>query len=146
MVSKVNSQTKPRSRFRSRNKLSIKEIFMWLIIIVLFVGMLKVTTLLAKTYQENQHPDSEVYGVWQEKDVAPYAAEQLIFTQDGVVFEGGVIDTNFYFDGKYLEYQHGDTLRRFKFLNKDLTEMKMLLSSGYQPVFQMSEKFQNNIR
>lgn len=146
MVSKVSNRTTPRSRTKLRNKLSLKEILMWLVIIVLFVGMLKVTTLLAKTYQKSQHPDSKVYGVWQEKDVAPYAAEQFILTQDGVIFEGGVIDTHFDFDGKYLEYQHGDTRRRFKFLNKDLTEMKMQLSTGYQPVFQLSEKFQNNIR
>lgn len=113
-----------------------------IIIGALFVAIsaLIVASQLYEVYLEKTYPKSKIYGVWVEQDVADYSRESFMLSAAGVTVNGGVIDTEFEWDGSYLEYQMGENTRRFKVLNEQFTKFQLVSQPYYQPVYRLSEK------
>ncbi|MGF1908831.1 DUF2850 domain-containing protein [Vibrio kasasachensis] len=111
------------------------EVSVWLGVIVGTYIIIQCAVLLHGKYQQMAHPESLIYGTWMEKDVAHYQADRLLVNQSGIIIEGGVVDTDFQFDGDYLVYQHGNQERRFKFEFENWNEMTLEVDGAYQPVF-----------
>ncbi|MBD1564996.1 DUF2850 domain-containing protein [Vibrio sp. S12_S33] len=91
-------------------------------------------------------PKEQVYGIWVEQNVAPYAAKHIELGKQGVMSDGRVLATSFDFDGRYIEYQIGDEHYRYKMLNERYSEMKLVSSEHYNPTFQLSGKHKKNLR
>lgn len=117
-----------------------------LLLIAAVAAVVALSIPLYHYYLSVAFPKSNVYGTWVEKDVALYAAEKFTLGGNGVSINGRVVDTDYSFDGSYVEYRVGDSVRRFQVLNESFTEMKLISQSHYQPVFRLSEKVKNNIR
>jgi len=47
-------------------------------------------------------PKSLIYGKWIEQEVAPYAREEFIVSERGIIVQGSTVATDFEFDGKTL--------------------------------------------
>ncbi|WP_114766401.1 DUF2850 domain-containing protein [Vibrio rhodolitus] len=97
--------------------------------------MIQGGVMLYQQYQQVTHPKSLIYGTWVEYDVAPYRADRLVISAAGITIDGGVVDTDFQFDGEFLTYQHGSQERRFKFQYENWNEMTLQTDNAYQPVF-----------
>ncbi|MHA2848802.1 DUF2850 domain-containing protein [Vibrio harveyi] len=82
-------------------------------------------------------PKSTVYGKWVEQDVAPYAREEFILSERGVMVRGSTVATDFEFDGDSLSYKVGSTVRTFKFVGQHYAEMKLDANAHYLPVFHL---------
>ena len=90
---------------------------------------------LVKTF-----PKSELYGRWVEQDVAIYAANEFVLNGDGVsIGGGGVVATQFHWDGTYLKFNVGGKEHRFQAHNEAFTEMKQISESNYQPIYRIRE-------
>ncbi|UPQ87408.1 DUF2850 domain-containing protein [Vibrio sinaloensis] len=124
----------------SRRKLKLVERVM--VIGTLFVAIcaLILASQLYEAYLEKAYPKSKLYGTWVEQDVADYSRESFMLSAAGVTVNGGVIDTEFEWDGSYLEYQMGEKTRRFKVLNEQFTQFQLVSQPHYQPVYRLSEK------
>ena len=111
---------------------------------------LMITLVLARPlydlYLSVAYPKTPLHGTWVEQGVAGYSAHSFTLSAKGVKMNGRFVGTEFSFDGKYVEYQVGNAVRRFKMLNTDYTEMKLISANHYQPVYRLSEKFKNNMR
>lgn len=110
------------------------------------VGFVLVANVFYQRYLEQTYPKSDLYGTWVEQDVAGYATEEIVLGRAGVSINGGVVDTDYRFDGTHLEYQFGDETRRYKMLNSEFTEMKLVSEPHYQPIFRLTVKYKSNIR
>ncbi|WP_162062540.1 DUF2850 domain-containing protein [Vibrio taketomensis] len=124
------SQSQPYSKKRKG-----LEALAWLGAIVTTYFIFQGCVLLHEKYQRFTHPNSLIYGVWIEHDVASYQAERIVINEHGVIVNGGVVDTDFEFDGDYLVYQHGTQERRFKFQYENWDQMTLQTQFGYKPVF-----------
>ncbi|AMF97290.1 MULTISPECIES: DUF2850 domain-containing protein [Vibrio] len=82
-------------------------------------------------------PKSTVYGKWVEQDVAPYAREEFILSERGVMVRGSTVATDFEFDGDSLSYKVGSTVRTFEFVGQHYAEMKLDANAHYLPVFHL---------
>ncbi|EPO5778664.1 DUF2850 domain-containing protein [Vibrio harveyi] len=82
-------------------------------------------------------PKSTVYGKWVEQDVAPYAREEFILSERGVMVRGSTVATDFEFDGDSLSYKVGSTVRTFEFVGQHYAEMKLDANVHYLPVFHL---------
>ncbi|AIV06505.1 N-acetylglutamate synthase [Vibrio harveyi] len=82
-------------------------------------------------------PKSTVYGKWVEQDVAPYAREEFILSERGVMVRGSTVATDFEFDGDSLSYKVGSTVRTFEFVGQHYVEMKLDANAHYLPVFHL---------
>lgn len=132
----VNSNSRQEKRaglLAFQSKWSIASI--WLVVLASTYFIIQGAIVLSDKYQRISHPHSLIYGVWIESDVAPYRAERLEINSSGIVFEGGIVATEYDFDGDYLVYQHGTEQRRFKFQNQNWNEMRLLTGNAYQPIF-----------
>ncbi|WP_194437939.1 DUF2850 domain-containing protein [Vibrio fluminensis] len=131
---KNNSGQEKRQGFVSyHNKWIVTSV--WLVAIMSTYFIIQAAVTLSERYQKISYPESLIYGVWIESEVAPYRAERLEINAVGIVFDGAVVATEFEFDGEFLVYQHGTQKRRFKFQNHNWNEMKQLTDSTYQPIF-----------
>ncbi|MFM2589082.1 DUF2850 domain-containing protein [Vibrio sp. TBV020] len=90
-------------------------------------------------YLSVTYPKSNVYGTWVEQDVASYAASEFVLSPTGVTIDGGIVATQYHWDGTYLEYSVGEEVRRFMVLNEKFTEMRQISEPHYQPVFRVRE-------
>lgn len=117
-----------------------------LLSVIVAGAFLIVASMLYDQYLEKTYPKSDLYGTWVEQDVAGYATEKFVLGQAGVSINGGIVDTDYSFNGSYLEYQFGDETRRYKMLNSDFTEMKLVSEPHYQPTFRLVVKYKSNIR
>ncbi|EGU49358.1 hypothetical protein VII00023_09990 [Vibrio ichthyoenteri ATCC 700023] len=90
---------------------------------------------LNSKYQQVSHPPSLIYGTWVEDNVAPYLAETIVINQSGVTVNGGVVGTQFSFDGNTFRYQHGSQQRVFHFDFGNFNSMKLDTDVAYQPVY-----------
>ncbi len=117
--------------------LAIFAIVITLVVVSMFSG-------LSERISQAFNPNSSVYGVWIEQNVAPYAAEKIILNKHGVTVKGRVVATQFRFDGSELSYQFGNQTLRYKMKDNHNTEMKLISEPYYQPVFQLSGKHKND--
>ncbi|MGX1924274.1 DUF2850 domain-containing protein [Vibrio sp. NH-7] len=130
----------------SSYKKKIVERTIQLLFIAVFAAVVALSIPLYQHYLSVTFPKSSVFGTWIEQDVALYSAEEFTLGPNGVSINGGIVDTAFSFDGQFVEYRVGDSVRRYKMLNESFSEMKLVSQAHYQPVFRLSEKFKNNIR
>ena len=132
-VKKNNLSEKGKGRFSFKNKWMTVVISVGALISAYLVVMGSIG--LYSKYQQVIHPQSLVYGTWVESEVAPYMAEHIVISQSGVSIDGGVVDTQFRFDGQILSYQHGSLERRFTFGQDRWDEMTLETAESYHPVF-----------
>ncbi|WGY46172.1 DUF2850 domain-containing protein [Vibrio sp. ABG19] len=85
-----------------------------------------------------QPPKSTLYGVWKEKDVAPYLAQTIEIRPDVVLMDGRVVTTRYDYDGHSLRYRVGGQAYLFQMRNEEHTEMRLASSAHYNPTFQLS--------
>lgn len=114
--------------------------------VIAAVGAVMLASRLYDIYLEKTYPKSGVYGTWVEQNVAAYAADEFILSPSGVTIKGRVVNTQYSWDGSFLEYRIGDKERKFRALNQQFTELQLISETHYQPVYRLSEKFKNNIR
>ncbi|MDN3610808.1 DUF2850 domain-containing protein [Vibrio ostreicida] len=127
-----------------KNKIIERGLLM--LAVTLVIALLVVSKVLYDIYQDGQHPNSMVYGTWVEQNVAPYSADRFVLGEKGVIIDSGIVDTQFTFNGDHVEFNVGDEKRRYKLLNQQFTEMRMISSLEYQPVYRLLEKYKNNLR
>lgn len=80
-----------------------------------------------------------IYGTWVEQFVPSYTASTMNISQHGVSFGRGFVTTQLNFDGDYLEFYRGKQLWRFKVLNDEYTEMRLMNESNYQPIYRIQQ-------
>ncbi|MFB9214721.1 DUF2850 domain-containing protein [Vibrio sinaloensis] len=130
----------------SSNKKRVIERTLQLLFLAALAVVIALTIPLYNYYLSVTFPKSNVYGTWVEQNVASYSAEEFVLGPSGVSINGGIVDTEYSFDGAFVEYRVGESVRRFQVLNENFTEMKLISQPHYQPVYRLSEKFKNNIR
>ncbi|ARC94123.1 hypothetical protein B6A42_21010 [Vibrio coralliilyticus] len=81
-----------------------------------------------------------IYGTWVEQFVPSYTASTMNINQHGVSFGRGFVTTQLHFDGNYLEFHRGKQLWRFKMLNDEYTEMRLMNGSNYQPIYRIQKQ------
>ncbi|CAH1571707.1 DUF2850 domain-containing protein [Vibrio rotiferianus] len=91
-------------------------------------------------------PKSLIYGKWIEQEVAPYAREEFIVSERGIIVQGSTVATDFEFDGKTFSYKVGSKVREFDFVGQNHTEMKLDSNAHYLPVFRLEGKSDLSLR
>ncbi|MGR5210319.1 DUF2850 domain-containing protein [Vibrio rotiferianus] len=91
-------------------------------------------------------PKSLIYGKWIEQEVAPYAREEFIVSERGIIVQGSTVATDFEFDGKTFSYKVGSKIREFEFIGQNHTEMKLDSNAHYLPVFRLEGKSDLSLR
>lgn len=89
---------------------------------------------------------SDIYGVWVEQNVAPYAAQRITIQSDAIIIDGRMVTTLYTFDGRHLSFQVGDQTMQYRMMNDEHTEMRLVSSAHYNPTFYLSGKHQKNLR
>ncbi|NRB66178.1 MAG: DUF2850 domain-containing protein [Vibrio sp.] len=62
---------------------------------------------------EHQKARQELLGVWEEANVATYAANTLHVAEEGIYWNEDLISTHFAFDGETLEFNLGNNQQRY---------------------------------
>ncbi|NOJ22698.1 DUF2850 domain-containing protein [Vibrio coralliilyticus] len=62
---------------------------------------------------EHQQARQELLGVWEESNVATYAANTLHVAEEGIYWNEDLISTHFAFDGETLEFNLGSSEQRY---------------------------------
>ena len=89
---------------------------------------------------------SIIYGKWVEQEVAPYAREVFELSERGVTVNGSTVATDFDFDGDASSYKFGSSVRRFRFIGQQHTEMKLDANVHYLPIFRLERSFDSTLR
>ncbi|RBM49502.1 hypothetical protein DLR65_09005 [Vibrio tarriae] len=117
-----------------------------LLLLIAILGSSYVFMLYSNLFgrlQEQWFPKSELYGIWIEQDVAPYAAQKITIGSQGIVLNGRLVTTHFNYDGARLEFTVNGQPYQFEIM-LEKKQMKQRSSANYQPVYQLSEKVKNN--
>ncbi|ELE8119809.1 DUF2850 domain-containing protein [Vibrio fluvialis] len=131
---------------RLRKRKAIERMLLSIALVGTIIVIVMVSNVFGRVADLFLPPISDVYGLWVEQNVAPYAAQKIELEAKGVVIEGRVVTTSFDFNGRYLEYRIGDQEYRYKMLNEENTEMTLISPAHYNPTFQLSGKHQKNLR
>ena len=118
------------------------------LIVLALVGSLAVLGLyqdLYDRYQSHANPKQAVYGVWYERDAAPFARDSFELTPDKVVIDNRVVATDFELTRDELSFYVGPTSYRYHILNEAKTELRQLSPTHYNPIFVLSGKHKNNL-
>ncbi len=129
---------------KSKNNTSLSKERLLLLLAIL--GTSYVLMLYSNIFgrlQEQWFPKSELYGIWVEQNVAPYAAQKITIGTQGIVLNGRLVTTHFNYDGARLEFTVNDQPYQFEIM-LEKKQMKQRSSANYQPVYQLSEKVKNN--
>ncbi|MDN3609554.1 DUF2850 domain-containing protein [Vibrio ostreicida] len=85
--------------------------------VLIFVGVLAfaligvgINSIL--TYQK-ESAQQELYGLWQESDVASYSANTLHVTDEGIYWNEDLVSTRYDFDGEILKFSLGNKQQQF---------------------------------
>ncbi|EMB51569.1 N-acetylglutamate synthase [Vibrio mimicus] len=117
-----------------------------LLLLIALLGTVYVFMLYSNIFgrlQDQWFPKSELYGLWIEQNVAPYTAQKITISSQGVVMNGRLVTTHFEYNGNLLEFMVNDQKYEFDIqLEKKI--MKQHSSSNYQAVYQLSENVKNN--
>ncbi|MFC5078378.1 hypothetical protein VTH8203_04128 [Vibrio thalassae] len=118
------------------------------LIILSLVGSLAVLGLyqdLYDRYQSHANPKQAMYGVWYERDAAPFARDWFELTPDKVIIDNRVVATEFKLSRDELTFYVGPTLYRYHVVNEAKTELRQLSPAHYHPIFVLSGKHKNNL-
>ena len=142
VVSDVGGKAIPETSVRPNKWLE------YTLVLLALVGSMAVFGLykdLFGRYQSHANPKSAVYGVWLEKDVAPFARDSFELAADRVLIDNRVVSTRFDLSRSELSFYVGSVEYRYQFLNEAKTEVRQLSPSHYNPVFVLSGKHKNNL-
>ncbi|EMK6937372.1 DUF2850 domain-containing protein [Vibrio cholerae] len=131
------------AKTESKSKALSKERLLLLLAILGTSYVLMLYSNLFGRLQEQWFPKSELYGIWIEQDVAPYAAQKITIGTQGIVLNGRLVTTHFNYDGARLEFMVNGLPYQFEIM-LEKKQMKQRSSANYQPVYQLSEKVKNN--
>lgn len=87
-----------------------------------------------------------LYGMWVEQNVAPYAATTIDIWPKAIVVQGHTVATQYRFNGDILSFNAGGREHRYRMLNDENTEMRLISAAHYNPTFRLSKKFKNDLR
>ncbi|EPO2941404.1 DUF2850 domain-containing protein [Vibrio cholerae] len=131
------------AKTESKSKALSKERLLLLIAILGTSYVLMLYSNIFGRLQEQWFPKSELYGIWVEQNVAPYAAQKITISTQGIVLNGRLVTTHFNYDGARLEFTVNGQPYQFEIM-LEKKQMKQRSSANYQPVYQLSEKVKNN--
>ncbi|ASK54641.1 hypothetical protein CEQ48_07420 [Vibrio tarriae] len=131
------------AKTESKSKALSKERLLLLIAILGSSYVFMLYSNLFGRLQEQWFPKSELYGIWIEQNVAPYAAQKITIGSQGIVLNGRLVTTHFNYDGARLEFTVNGQPYQFEIM-LEKKQMKQRSSANYQPVYQLSEKVKNN--
>ncbi|CAB1257648.1 N-acetylglutamate synthase [Vibrio cholerae] len=131
------------AKTESKSKALSKERLLLLLAILGTSYVLMLYSNIFGRLQEQWFPKSELYGIWVEQNVAPYAAQKITISTQGIVLNGRLVTTHFNYDGARLEFTVNGQPYQFEIM-QEKKQMKQRSSANYQPVYQLSEKVKNN--
>ncbi|ENM3765555.1 DUF2850 domain-containing protein [Vibrio cholerae] len=131
------------AKTESKSKALSKERLLLLLAILGTSYVLMLYSNIFGRLQEQWFPKSELYGIWVEQNVAPYAAQKITICTQGIVLNGRLVTTHFNYDGARLEFTVNGQPYQFEIM-LEKKQMKQRSSANYQPVYQLSEKVKNN--
>ncbi|TQQ66590.1 DUF2850 domain-containing protein [Vibrio cholerae] len=131
------------AKTESKSKALSKERLLLLLAILGTSYVLMLYSNIFGRLQEQWFPKSELYGIWVEQNVAPYAAQKITIGTQGIVLNGRLVTTHFNYDGARLEFTVNRLPYQFEIM-LEKKQMKQRSSANYQPVYQLSEKVKNN--
>ncbi|EGQ8121276.1 DUF2850 domain-containing protein [Vibrio cholerae] len=131
------------AKTESKSKALSKERLLLLLAILGTSYVLMLYSNIFGRLQEQWFPKSELYGIWVEQNVAPYAAQKITISTQGIVLNGRLVTTHFNYDGARLEFTVNGQPYQFEIM-LEKKQMKQRSSANYQPVYQLSEKVKNN--
>ncbi len=124
-------------------KVSKRKLLERILLLIFVVGCIVATFLYSNVFERTKamlSPKEQIYGVWVEENVADYAARKIEVSPKGISMGGRVYTTQFEFDGINLEFQIAGQDYKYKVINREKTELKLVTDSYYKPVFHLSEK------
>ncbi|CAH0526737.1 hypothetical protein VHP8226_02109 [Vibrio hippocampi] len=101
---------------------------------------------LYQRYQLHQNPASSVYGTWKETNVAPFAQDYFVLSEDGVMMDNRIVTTKFSLDNDMISFEVGGLLHQYKVLNQSKSEIRQLAPKHYQPIYELVGKHKQNLR
>lgn len=131
------------AKTESKSKALSKERLLLLLAILGTSYVLMLYSNIFGRLQEQWFPKSELYGIWVEQNVAPYAAQKITIGTQGIVLNGRLVTTHFNYDGARLEFTVNGQPYQFEIM-LEKKQMKQRSSANYQAVYQLSEKVKNN--
>ncbi|MEK6166259.1 DUF2850 domain-containing protein [Vibrio cholerae] len=131
------------AKTESKSKALSKERLLLLLAILGTSYVLMLYSNIFGRLQEQWFPKSELYGIWVEQNVAPYAAQKITIGTQGIVLNGRLVTTHFNYDGARLEFTVNGQPYQFEIM-LEKKQMKQRSSANYQSVYQLSEKVKNN--
>ncbi|MGO1296923.1 MAG: DUF2850 domain-containing protein [Vibrio sp.] len=118
-------------------------------IVFALIGTIVVGSGYVYLYLQARHvftSQEQLYGMWVEQDVAPYAASTINIRSGTIMMQGHTVATQFRFNGEVLSFNAGGSEYRYRMLNDDHTQMRLISSANYNPTFRLSKKFKNDLR
>ncbi|USD59759.1 DUF2850 domain-containing protein [Vibrio sp. SCSIO 43140] len=143
IVSGVNVNVAQKSAVKPNKWLERTLILLALVGTFAVVGLYQ--DLFGRVHQQI-NPKAAVYGLWQEKDVAPFARESFELGENRVVINNRVVATSFEISSSELWFNVGVTEYRYQFLDRNKTEIRQLSPAHYKPTFVLSGKHKKDLR
>ncbi|MCG3765973.1 DUF2850 domain-containing protein [Vibrio cincinnatiensis] len=128
-----------------RNK-SVERLFIAGALVGTVIAILLYSHLFGRLSGQFTPPKSTIYGVWVEQNVAPYMAQRIEVQPNAIIIDGRVVSTSYQYNGRYLSFTIADQPFQYQMLNEENTEMKLISSNRYNPIFQLSEKHKKNLQ
>lgn len=94
----------------------------WIGGLILLGAMVFGVELEQKMFQPEPLPD--IFGVWTEQEVAPYAADSFEVRPSGIFVDGRQVNTHYQWDGHVLEYTLGEQTYTYTFLADQLIRQR----------------------
>ncbi|MGL4830642.1 MAG: DUF2850 domain-containing protein, partial [Vibrio sp.] len=73
-------------------------------------------------------------------------AQNLTIGPEGISMAGRLVTTHFKYDGDSLQFTVNGQQFYYQMTNSSHDEMKLISASNYNPVYQLSGKYKNNLR
>lgn len=134
-----NHKQQPKTRLIFPSQ-SVRKERLWLIL--LLVGVIGAGMLYSNLWGKLQQlwfPKSELYGLWIEQNVAPYAAQKIAIDTQGIVINGRLVTTHFDYNGTQLAFVVNGQSYQFDVLLEQ-KQMKHRVSADYLSIYHLSEK------
>lgn len=130
----------------TRNKKWLERILILAVVLGVSVVVLLYSQVFNRLADSFSPSKSDIYGLWIEQNVAPYAAQRIDVQADAIMIDGRMVTTHYDFNGRHLSFYIGDQKMEYRMLNDEYTEMRLVSKAHYNPTFQLSGKHQKNLR
>ncbi len=125
---------------------SLERLLMLVALLGTLGAILLYSNLWGRISEQFQPAKSEIHGVWIEQNVAPYAAQHIEIRDEAIMMNGHLVATHYSYNGRLLTFYVGDQKVEYQMLNAASTEMKLMSSHHYKPIFQLSGKHKKPLR